>query len=238
MIACPPDADRMATASGVPIDLVTVSREYGSGGSDLARLLGERLHWPVLDRNLAQKVADRLRLEPHHVEALDEQTPSLLARFVSSALMMTPPELHLEIEIREVLHPDVVAEAARAAILTAAQSPPLIVVGHGAQCLFRDRPGTLHVRLVAPLAQRVRRVCGRMPCDPERAIAEARRMDQGRASYVRRHYHCDWRDSLLYDVQFNTGRIPIEEAAAAVAELVASGSRQPAAAPGSPAVAV
>jgi cytidylate kinase len=217
----------MAAAAGPPIDLVTVSREYGSGGSDLARLLGERLGWPVLDRDLVHRVADRLRLEPHHVESLDEQPPSLLARFVASALLMTPPELPLETEARQVLHPDVVAEAARATILAAAQSPPLIIVGHGAQCLFRDRPGTLHVRLVAPLAQRVRRVCGRMPCDSATAIAEARRMDQARASYVRRHYHADWRDPLLYDVQFNTARVSVEDAAAALAALVTSGSRQP-----------
>lgn len=203
-----------------PIDLITVSREYGAGGSDLARALGAHLQWPVLDRDLVHRVAERLRLEPHHVEAVDEQPPGLLTRLIASALLMTPPELPTEMQT-DRLHPDAVAAAARAAIQAAAHSPPLIVVGHATQCLFRDRPATLHIRLVAPLDIRLQRVCVRMPCNSARAVAETKRMDHARAAYVRRHYQTDWRDPLLYDVQFNTGRVSIEDAARAIARLVA-----------------
>ena len=207
------------TAGGEPIDLITVSREFGAGGSDLARFAGDELQWPVLDRDLVHLVAERLRLEPHHVEAVDEQPPGLLTRLIASALLMAPPELPTEMQT-DRLHPDSVAAAARAAILAAAESPPLIVVGHASQCLFRHRPGTLHVRLVAPLALRLRRVCTRVPCDSARAVAETRRMDQARAAYVRRHHETDWRDPLLYDMQFNTGRVSIEEAARMVVQAV------------------
>jgi CMP/dCMP kinase len=202
-----------------PIDLITVSREFGAGGSDLARSVGRELEWPVLDRNLVHRVAERLRLEPQHVEAVDEQPPGLLTRLIASALLMAPPELPTEAQ-PDQLHPDSVAAAARAAILAAAASPPLIVVGHASQCLFRDRPGTLHIRLVAPLALRLQRVCTRMPCDSARAVAETRRMDQARAAYVRRHHQTDWRDPLLYDMQFNTGRVTIGEAARMVVQVV------------------
>lgn len=205
---------------GEPIDLVTVSREFGAGGSDLARELGGRLHWPVLDRDLVHRVAERLRLDPRHVEPLDEQTPSLLARLVASTLLMTPPELHIDMDTKPILNPDAVAEAARAAILAAAQSPPLVVVGHGAQCLFRGRPGALHVRLVAPLSCRLDRICVRETCDRAAAAAVARRMDDARRAYVRRHYHSDVHDPLLYDVQINTGRIAVDEAADQIATLV------------------
>jgi cytidylate kinase len=53
------------------------------------------------------------------------------------------------------------------------------------------------------------------------AVAETKRMDQARAAYVHRHFHTDWRDPLLYDIQVNTGRVSIEEAARGIAELVA-----------------
>jgi cytidylate kinase len=210
-----------------PIDLITVSREYGAGGSLLARLLGDHLQWPVLDRNLVHRVAERLRLDPHHVEAVDEQPPGLLTRLIASALLMTPPELPTEVQT-DSLHPDAVAAAARAAIQAAALSPPLIVVGHATQCLFRDRPGTLHIRLVAPLALRLHRVCARLPCNSAVAVAETRRMDQARAAYLRRHHHTDWRDPLLYDIQINTGRVSIEEAARGIAELVVRRVPEPA----------
>jgi CMP/dCMP kinase len=221
----PPVIDRMRSddrgdaAGGEPIDLITVSREFGAGGSELARLAGQELQWPVLDRDLVHRVAERLRLEPHHVEAVDEQPPGLLTRLIASALLMAPPELPTEMQT-DRLHPDSVAAAARAAILAAAESPPLIVVGHASQCLFRHRPRTLHIRLVAPEALRLQRVCTRVPCDSARAVAETRRMDQARAAYVRRHHQTDWRDPLLYDMQFNTGRISIADAARMVVQAV------------------
>ena len=225
-IAAPCEWDR---TRGDPLELVTVSREFGAGGSDLARALGERLRWPVLDRSLVRQVADRLRLDPRHVEPLDEQPPSLLARFVASTLLMTPPELHVDVDLNTSLNPDSVAEAARAAILAAAQTPPLIVVGHGAQCLFHDRRGTLHVRLVAPIQCRIDRICKRETCNRGAAANVARRMDDARRAYVRRHYHVDVHDPLLYDVQINTGRVSIEEAADYLAALIHARSGAPSA---------
>lgn len=203
-----------------PIEIVTISREFGAGGSDLACALGKRLQWSVLDRGLVQLTADRLHLEPRHVEPLDEQCPSLFARLVSSALLMSPPELPVDVDTSAVLNPDAVAEAARAAMLAAAQHPPVVIVGHGAQVLFRGRSGTLHVRLVAPLAVRVERVCAREGCDRAVAAALARRMDDARRAYVRRYYHTDVRDPLLYDVQCNTGQIRIDDVADFLVSLV------------------
>ena len=202
------------------IDLITISREFGAGGSDLARALGTKLQWPVLDRELVQAVASRLRLDPRHVEPLDERTSNWLARLVASALLMSPPEQHVDVDSHTTVHPDAVAEAARAAILAAAQSPPLVVVGHGAQCLFRHRPGTLHVRLVASMDQRVDRICRRETCDRVAAAQVARRMDEVRRAYVRRHYHIDLRDPLLYDLQLNTSTIPIDSCVDVIAAVV------------------
>lgn len=201
-------------------DLITISREFGAGGSDLARLLGAKLQWPVLDRELVQAVATRLRLDPRHVEPLDERTSNWLARLVASALLMTPPEQHVDVDNNTVVHPDAVAEAARAAILAAAQTPPLIVVGHGAQCLFQHRPGTLHVRLVSSMDQRVDRICRRETCDRVAAAQVARRMDEVRRAYVRRHYRVDVRDPLLYDLQLNTSTIPIDVCVEMIAGVV------------------
>jgi cytidylate kinase len=194
------------------IDLITISREYGSGGSELARALGERLRWRVLDHELVQLVADRLRLDCDVVESLAEHTPSFLQR-VSDALLFTAPECPLPEYSTRALSCDVVAENARVALREAAESPPLIVVGHGSQCLFRDRPGTLHIRLVASLPCRVERVCKREKLSHALAADLVRRTDEGRAKYVRRHYGADWRDQLLYHIQLNTGLLSIASAA-------------------------
>jgi cytidylate kinase len=107
-------------------------------------------------------------------------------------------------------------------MLAAAQNPPLIVVGHGAQALFRGRASTLHVRLTAPLASRVERICGREGCDRAAAAALARRMDDARRAYVRRYYHTDIRDPALYDLQCNTAQVQIEELADCLASIIGS----------------
>ncbi|MGI9090511.1 MAG: AAA family ATPase [Gemmatimonadaceae bacterium] len=203
------------------VDLITISREFGSGGSELAQALGARLGWRVLDRDLVQLVAERLKLDPRTVAAIDEHPPGIFSR-LSSALLITHPEWATSLDTSDVLSPDAIADATRAAILEAGQSPPVVVVGHGSQCLFHDRPATLHVRLVAPLQARVERICTREPCEGVTAVAQVRRMDTDRSAYVRRYYHNDWRDPLLYDMEINTGRVTIETAAALVVALVRS----------------
>lgn len=106
---------------------------------------------------------------------------------------------------------DTVAATARMVILEAAQAPPVIVVGHGAQCIFQDRVGAFHVRLIAPLADRVRRLQARFGWDTAFATTEAKRFDADRRIYTARHYSRDWNDPTLYDVQINTGRISLDE---------------------------
>lgn len=202
-----------------PVDLITISREYGAGGSALASELGTRLGWPVLDRDLIRQIAERLQLEDRVVEGLDEHPPSLLVR-IAAGLLVTPPEMLVALDTSKIMSPDAVAEAARDAIEKAVQWPPLIVVGHGAQCLYRGRPGTLHIRLVAPVEDRVKRICDRDGIDAVTAVARGRRVDEARAEYMRRYYHSDWRDGLLYDLQINTGRVSIRDAAEMIAGLV------------------
>jgi len=67
-----------------PIHLITLSREYGAGGSELGVLLGERLGWPVLDRDLAQRIAARLRCAAADVEVLGEHAPTFLERVAAA----------------------------------------------------------------------------------------------------------------------------------------------------------
>jgi hypothetical protein len=178
----------------------------------------------VLDRDLPGRVASRLRLEPSVVEEMDEHPPNWLAR-VAAAMLVLPPEAPILVDTSDVPGPDAVATAVRAEVLAAAASPPLIVVGHAAQCLFRDRPGTLHVRLVAPLANRVARVRARLGCDERTATAEVRRIDDDRRAYVRRYHDAEWRDPLLYDLEINTGRVPLAEGVELIAGLVAARGR-------------
>ena len=205
--------------TSTPIDIITISREYGAGGSSVAAALSDALGWRVLDRDLAQSVADRLRLEHEVVEKLDEHPPSFLAR-IASVLLLSHPEAPTSAPPIDIADNEAIADAARAVIEDAGRSPPAIVVGHGGQAIFRGRPGAFHVRLVAPIASRIDRICKRLPCTHGQAEADVRRADVDRREYLRRYFGVDWRDELLYDVQINTGKVSIETAAAMIVEAV------------------
>lgn len=200
------------------IELVTVSRQFGAGGSELARKLGERLGWPVLDDEVTCRCARRLNLDTSTVERLREHSPTLLAR-LSAALLVAPPEAP-GIDTMHLLHIDAIAEAALQSIMEAVQSLPLIVVGFGTQCMLADRADALHVRLIAPMPVRVERLRARFGWDATTAATRAHRMDDDRRRYVQRYFHRDVNDPLLYDVQINTGRTTLDEAVGLIEQLV------------------
>jgi cytidylate kinase len=206
-----------------PIDIITVSREFGAGGSSVASALSARLGWPVLDRDLVTRVADRLRLEQQVVEKFDEHPPSFMAR-IASALAISQSDAPTMAPPADIPDHDAIAAASRAEIEAAASRPPLIIVGHGAQAIFRGRPGTLHVRLVAPIASRIERICRRTPCQPVQAEQQVRQMDDDRRGYLRRYFDVDWRDELLYDLQINTGKLSIDDAANIVVLAAGAGT--------------
>ena len=210
----------MTSSRRAPVQLITVSREYGAGGSELGVLLGQLLGWPVMDHEVVRQLAARLSCDEGEVVAMDEHAPSFLERLASVATV-TAPESRAH-STPWTTDPDCVAAAAREVLLEAARHPPVIIVGHGGNCLFRGRADVLRVRVVAPFEVRVQRVARRTGAPPTRAIAEVRRRDADRQHYLQRYYKSDMNDACGYDLQINTGTVSLEEAARLVLDLVQS----------------
>ncbi len=200
------------------IQLITISREYGAGGSELAALLGERLGWRVLDRDLIQQLARRLECETTEIAALSEHPPSFLDRLASSGLVTAPESASHAVPWST--DSDRLAALTREVLLEEAEQPPLIIVGHGGNCLFRDRPDVLRVRVAAPADVRIRRVMERTGAAPQQAAADVRHRDADRQHYLQRYYHTSVNDACAYDIQINTGTVPLDTAAALVLSLV------------------
>jgi cytidylate kinase len=202
-----------------PIDLITVARDFGSRGSAFGVALGEALGWPVLDRAIIDRVAQRLDRDRGDIAWLDAHSPRVRER-IAQALLYAPPELPVSLDTTNVVAADVVADVAKDVLRDAAHSPPLIVVGHGAQCLFAGRARALHLRLFAPLHVRVARLIADHGWDAATAEAQARRMDEERTRYVRRYYGHDRYDPMLFDMQLNSGRFSMEQLVAVVRDVV------------------
>jgi CMP/dCMP kinase len=202
-----------------PIQIVTLSREYGAGGSQLGLLLGSALGWPVLDRDLAERLAKQLRCRSADVEAHHERAPRFLER-IAAAFTVVPSDAPVLPELSRSPSPDTLVEATRAVLLEAVRTPPLIVIGHGANCLLCDRRDVLRIRVTAPYPVRVRRVARRTGQSVDEAGADVRQRDADRRQYLERYYKKDTNDPYLYDLQINTATITLEVAAQMVVRLI------------------
>lgn len=179
---------------------LTISREAGAGGSEIARLLGERLHWDVLDKNLVDHIAAHCHKPKERVALLDETSSSwafdVLGAWLDSSLV--PHELY-------------VSEVTRI-VTAAARHGKVIIVGRGAG-FFLPRLAGLFVRIIAPLEYRVHRIMETEHLDATAARAYVDRTDQGRNAFAQRHFRRDLNNIHLYDLVVNVEHLGIPRAA-------------------------
>jgi cytidylate kinase len=202
----------------MPFEIVTIARQFGAGGGDLAVALGKALGFPVLDRGIIHAAATQIDADVTHASGVDEYAATALERVMSGFASAIP-----EYAVEPAYEVDPEARAAPTVGKAAARTAPLVVVGHGAQCLLAARPATLHVRVTAPFDVRARCVAERTSVSEAAAAEEVRRRDADRARYLRHHFGADSNDPKLYSVQFNTARLPVAEVTRIVVSIVRGG---------------
>jgi cytidylate kinase-like protein len=196
---------------------VTISRQAGSGGHELAEKLAALLQseepqparpWTVFDRNLVEKV-----LTDHHL-------PARLARFM--------PEDHVS-EMADImdelfgLHPPswVLVRQTSETILRLANLGNVIVIGRAANLITARLPQVLHVRLVGSLHRRAKRLELLNPLTHAEALASNQREDLARGRYLKQFFGKNIDDPLLYHLVINTDLTAIDEVARMIASEMA-----------------
>lgn len=177
--------------------MLTISHQYGSGGSQIARDLGSRLQWSVWDKEIVRKIATEYQLAETDVEAKDERVASFIEKLVevlglggfTTAYSILPPR---GLDDAQLLH------VTRAIIEDIAHEGGAIIVNRGGNHILAKRPRTLHVFIVAPLEARVQRVVQMEKLTRSAAERRIAGMDRLRTDYVRTFYHADWQDPTHY----------------------------------------
>ena len=183
--------------------VVTVAREYGSGGGIIARAVAQKLRWNLLDRALIRAVARTAQVDADTAERYDEHVESWWHRFNraglwSAAIMAGIPPCDARFFDAETM-----AGFARQVMLKAAARGDCVIVGRGAQCALQGREDVLHVFIGAPWAERVGRV--RAGAQSSQDVEELIRVtDHERASYIRTYYGCNWKDPHLYHMMIGS----------------------------------
>jgi cytidylate kinase len=169
--------------------VLTLSRQMGAGNHGFALTLGLRLSLRVFDRELLEYEAVRLGVSEAELERVDEQPPGLWQRLRSGSLH------HRYFEALEQLMKE---QAERGNVL---------LVGRGGNRFLRDRPGAFHVRLVAEMNTRVRRVMEHRWLREEAARQLIVQSDSQRRRFCESYFGCDWSDPLEYHLALNSGRL-------------------------------
>ncbi|HVC00115.1 MAG TPA: cytidylate kinase-like family protein [Candidatus Dormibacteraeota bacterium] len=198
--------------------LITISREYGSGGTSLARRIAERLGWQVVDDPLVEEIARRAQVHPDVARRYDECVNPWFQRLIQSLWRGGFEGSASRVET-VAFDADEMKRLWTQVIREAAEIGNGVIVGRGGQCTLRDRKDTFHVSLHAPLELRVRNL--RQMLGREDGLAElAEVTDRRRAAYIRRYFGEDWKDAHLYHLMVNAS-IGLDRAADAV--LAAAG---------------
>jgi cytidylate kinase len=205
----------------MPGPLITVTRQYGSGGSEIARRAATALGWTLIDNEFVDEVARRAGLPAEAVAAREERSPGLLERLARTLAVASPEMFVTTVGVPRVEDDEAtIVRVTERIIADAAAEGRVILVGRGAQAILARRPEALHVYVVASQAWRMRVAVERLGVaapDAERVLVET---DRQRDRYVREHYGRTRDDPTNYDLVLNTERLTIEGAAAVVVSEV------------------
>jgi len=203
-----------------PIRIITIAREFGSGGAIIGGILASRLGWALVDHTFIDQVAAQLKLEPELVERWDERVDTWFYRTVR-ALWLGGYEGSATASGGEgVLDAGRMARLAASTIGQAAGIGNCVIVGRGGQCLLRHRDDTFHVFIYGPWREKIVRVRERFGVDANAAAELMRERDHQRVAYVHSHFQQDWCNRRLYQMLLDSG-VGVERAASAI--LVAAG---------------
>ncbi len=200
---------------------VTISRQAGCGARVVAEKLARYLQehspknarpWTVFDRNLMEKVLEDHDLPTRLAQFLPEDRVSYLEDIMTDLLQAYPTS---QTVIRQTTE----------TILKLASLGNVILIGRGGNVITARLPNMFHVRLVAPLEERIKRSHESYGMTKAEARKFCRREDLGRQRYLKKYFHADINDPLLYHLIINTGLVNYDDAAKLIGDAMLMNQR-------------
>jgi cytidylate kinase len=184
------------------IRLVTIEREYGSGGAEIAEKVALRLGWKLWDQALTDEIARVMDCPSRTVEEHEERRDSLHYRLFKS-FMRGSFEGSLNAPRLKMVDADCIRQVAQQVVRTAAAQGNAVIVGRGSAYYLQDRADALHVFIYAPFEEKVRRLEARGKSENE-AIELAENVDRERAEYIRKYFDVEWPTRHFFHLMINS----------------------------------
>jgi cytidylate kinase len=182
--------------------VITISRQLGSLGRDVANQVAERLGYRLVWRDMINEAARRASTPEVALATIDEL----------DLLGLSPAP-----SARKAYR-----QAVQQVMEELAQAGNVVILGRAGQIVLRDYPHLVSVRIIAPLDVRARRVAQQQGITFDAAQSQVEASDRHRRDYLEKFYQAKWDDPALYDLVINTVHIAPSDAAEVVCHLVLS----------------
>lgn len=219
--------------------VITISRQFGSGGDEIAHRVAEIMGYQLFDKQLIARAAVEVGLSDQEIIDFSEDNFKMRS-FLDRLFTRQQPLISTSIW-RESSSGEMISEKSelgelaalsliQKAVMSAYAVGRFVIVGRGGQVILKDKPGVFHVRIEAPLELRIQKMKEslRQSRQEYRADITLRReaqdliveRDAASEDYIKKFYNVAWDDPYLYHVLFNTARLTTEQAARFIACLV------------------
>lgn len=185
------------------VRIITVEREYGSGGAEFAHRLAERLQWKLVDKCLLEEIAKNTGIDPSLMKRCDERLDPWYYRFGKSFWHGSMDRLPA-LPDATVFDSRQMVDLVREYLRNAAQSGNCVVVGRGAAPILSTLPGAFHIFVYASQKRKMQWFEKNFPEHARDAEQELAATDKRRAAYVRRFHNMEWTDRRLYQLMINS----------------------------------
>ncbi|MFN2292313.1 MAG: AAA family ATPase [Anaerolineae bacterium] len=211
--------------------VITISRQLGSHGEDIATRVAQELDLRLIDAEIINRAAQQAGVPQVALAEMEHERRQSLTNRVLNALRAMPSLSPLsetgtsQAELPGLTIPfaglfsttvpplsawlDGYVRMVGLVVQGLAREGNVLLVGRGAQVLLKDHPTALHVQIVAPLSDRIAVIRERLDLNQRAAHNRIRASDRARFDYVRRYHDADWLDATLYHLTLNTGRLSI-----------------------------
>lgn len=208
--------------------VITISRQYGCGGSEIAARVSQRLGYTYVDKQIIAEAAEKSGLPVNSGEVEFVAYHSELGNFIDRLLFPGPARV-AQISVRGDDEDSVFVEdldrvsalnLVRNAIYAAYQRGNAVIVGRGGQAVLQNMTEVLHVRMIAPFPYRLLHLKQSRGLDVEEASRLIAQHDRRTAAYLKEVFSIDWNDPLLYHMVINTARWEPDVAASLILDAV------------------
>jgi cytidylate kinase len=184
------------------IRIVTVEREYGCGGGEIAKRLAESVGWKLWDHQLTEEIARLANCPKAAVEQREERTDPLYYRLFKSFLRGSY-EGSINAHKLNLVDSETILKMTERVVQHAANKGNCVIVGRGSQLFLSARPDTFRVFLYAPREDKVRRLLSRGKSEKD-AQELVDTVDHERASFIEKYFNVEWPDRSVYHIMINT----------------------------------